>query len=203
MKMIQNALGVAALIFSTVAGAQTSQVDPATSSLQWKGAKVIGDSHTGNIAIKSGEITYGKDGPASAVIVVDMKSITNTDLKDAEYNKKLITHLKSDDFFSVEKHPEAKLTIKKFTKVTGDEFKLDGELSIKGIVKPVSLKAKVSQEKQEISKITADLEFDRTEFEVRYGSGKFFQGLGDKVIADKVEVKVELKGKPSSNLGRI
>ena len=201
--MIQNALGVAALIFSTVAGAQTSQVDPAHSTLQWKGSKVIGDSHTGNIAIKSGEITYGKEGPTSAVIVVDMKTITDTDLKDPEYNKKLVTHLKSDDFFSVEKHPEAKLTIKKFTKVAGDDYKLDGDLSIKGITKPVSLNAKVHKEKQDITKITADLEFDRTEFEVRYGSGKFFQGLGDKVIADKVEVKVELKGKPASNLGRI
>jgi polyisoprenoid-binding protein YceI len=201
--MIQNALGVAALVFSTVAGAQTSQVDPAHSTLQWKGAKVIGDSHTGNIDIKSGEITYSKEGPTSAVVVVNMKTISNTDLKDAEYNKKLVNHLKSDDFFSVDKHPEAKLTIKKFTKVSGDEFKLDGDLTIKGIVKPVSLKAKVQQEKENITKITADLEFDRTEFDVRYGSGKFFQGLGDKVIADKIEVKVELKGKPSSNLGRI
>ena len=203
MRMIQNALGVAALIFSTVAGAQTFQVDPAHSSMQWKGSKVIGDSHTGNIAIKSGEIAYGKEGPTSAVIVVDMKTINNTDLKDAEYNKKLVTHLKSDDFFSVEKHPEAKLTIKKFTKVGKEEFKLEGELSIKGIVKPLAFNAKVQQEKQDITKITADLEFDRTEFDVRYGSGKFFQGLGDKVIADKIEVKVELKGKPTSNLGRI
>jgi polyisoprenoid-binding protein YceI len=203
MRMMQNVLGVAALIFSTAVSAQTFQVDPTHSSVQWKGAKVIGDSHTGNIAIKSGEIAYGKEGPTSAVIVVDMSTITNTDLKDAEYNKKLVGHLKSDDFFSVDKHPEAKLTIKKFTKTGKEDFKLEGDLSIKGIVKPVSLTAKVQQEKQDITKIVADLEFDRTEFDVRYGSGKFFQGLGDKVIADKIQVKVELKGKPTSNLGRI
>ncbi len=203
MKLIQNALGVAALIFSTVAGAQTFAIDPAGSTLQWKGSKVVGDTHTGTLGIKSGEIVYAKEGPTSAVIVIDMKSITNTDLKDAEDNKKLVKHLKSNDFFSVEKHPEAKLTIKKFTKTGKEDFKLDGDLSIKGIVKAVSLNAKIQQEKQGITKIIADLEFDRTEFDVRYGSGKFFQGLGDKMISDKIQIKVELKGKPTSNLGRI
>jgi len=203
MKMFQNVIAISALIFSTVAGAQSFQIDPAHSTLQWTGSKVIGDSHTGTLGIKSGEIVYGKEGPTSAVVIVDMNSITNSDVKAAEWNKKLVDHLKSDDFFSIAKHPEAKLTIKKFTKTGQEDFKLEGDLSIKGIVKPVSLNAKVQQDKQAITKIIADLEFDRTDFDVRYASGKFFQNLGDKMISDKIQVKVELKGKPTSNLGRI
>lgn len=193
---------VGAVLLSSAAYAESYQIDGATSSLEWTGSKVVGGHHVGSLDIKTGEIVYEKGEPKSASVLVDMTSIKDKDLTDPEWNKKLVTHLRSDDFFSVDKFPEAKLSVTSFKKVDKENYTLKGELTIKGISKPVELKAKASYEKEHLTKIVADLEFDRTEFNVRYGSGKFFENLGDKMISDKIQVKVELKGKPSIHLGK-
>lgn len=203
MKVFNALIAAGALFATTTLVAETFQLDTKNSRLEWTGAKVLVDSkHTGTIDIKSGQIEFGKDGPTSAVVVVDMKTIKNEDLKDAEYNKKLVDHLNSADFFDVAKHPEATLKVTKITKNGANNFDLAGDLTVKGITKPVTAKASTSAGKDgKVSQIVADLEFDRAEFDVRYGSGKFFQGLGDKVIADKIQIKVVLSGKLPVQLG--
>lgn len=202
MKVFKSIVAAAALLVSTSLVAETYQLDSKNSKLNWTGSKVLVDSkHTGTVDIKNGQIEFGKDGPTSALVVVDMKTIKNEDVKDPEYNKKLVGHLKSADFFDVEKHPEATLKVNSFKKNGASNYDLAGDLTIKGITKPVTLKAKTVSEKGAVSRIVADLEFDRSEFDVRYGSGKFFQNLGDKVISDKIQIQVEMVGKLPVQLG--
>lgn len=202
MKTFPSILAISAMLMSTSLFAKTYQLDTKKSKLSWTGSKVLVDSkHTGTVDIKSGQVEFGKDGPTSAVVVVNMTTIKNEDLTDPGYNKKLVGHLKSPDFFDVEKHPEATLKVTSFKKQGPTAYDLTGDLTIKGTTKPVAFKATTASEKGGLSKISADLEFDRTEFGVRYGSGKFFQNLGDKVISDKVQLKVELTGKLPLQVG--
>lgn len=202
MKTFNSILAISAMLMSTSLFAKTYQLDTKKSKLSWTGSKVLVDSkHTGTVDIKSGQVEFGKDGPTSAVVVVNMTTIKNEDLTDPGYNKKLVGHLKSPDFFDIEKHPEATLKVTSFKKQGPTAYDLTGDLTIKGTTKPVAFKATTASEKGGLSKISADLEFDRTEFGVRYGSGKFFQNLGDKVISDKVQLKVELTGKLPLQVG--
>ena len=127
----------------------------------------------GNVTMKDGKLATGN-------FVVDMKSFTVEDLK-GEWADKFITHLKSKDFFTVDKHPTSSLKIKsvKGKKVTAD-------LTIKGKTNEVKFDLK-----QEGNAYSGVLKFDRTKFDMIYGSGDFFKGLGDKVINN--EVKVDFK----------
>ena len=93
-----------------MASPQVANVDPAASTLAWVGKKVTGQ-HNGAIKIKDGKIMLSKDSIVGGVFNIDMTSITVEDLKDAEYNQKLVGHLKSEDFFGSEKNPVATFTL--------------------------------------------------------------------------------------------
>jgi polyisoprenoid-binding protein YceI len=92
-------------------------------------------------------------------------------------------HLASDDFFSVVKFPESKMVITKVTSVAGDEYHFLADLTIKGVTNPVEFNAKFTLNGD---KLTSEgvITVNRTLFGIKYGSGSFFQGLGDKVIYD-------------------
>src|SRR6478609_7649535 len=87
-------------------------VDTAKSIIKWTGKKVTG-KHNGSIKIQSGELKVVNNVVTGGTITIDMKSIVNEDLTDKESNQKLIGHLKSPDFFDVEKHPTATFEIKR------------------------------------------------------------------------------------------
>ena len=111
--------------------------------------------------------------------VVDMTSITNTDLKDDDSNQKLVGHLKSDDFFGVEKYPTATFDLKESTKFSNGKATVSGEITIKG--KKENISFEVERSGKEYS---ATVDIDRSKFDVRYGSKKFFDNLGDRAIND-------------------
>ncbi|KAB2864196.1 MAG: STAS domain-containing protein [Exiguobacterium chiriqhucha] len=104
--------------------------------MTWLGKKVTGQ-HNGTIDLKSGTLDVEGNTIHSGKFVIDMTSIKNVDLTDAETNGKLIGHLKSDDFFSVEKYPEATLTITEKAEFNGNTAHVKGDLTIKGITNPV------------------------------------------------------------------
>ncbi|MEZ4742955.1 MAG: YceI family protein [Bdellovibrionota bacterium] len=185
---------ITAVLFAFTGSAFAEEVSVlnTTSKVSWEGSKVIGSKHHGTLKVKDGSIVFEKQVPTSAVVVVDMTSIVNTDLTDPKWNAKLVGHLKSDDFFSVKKFPESKLDIKTFEKITAEKYRLKGELTIKGITKPVELTATTVKKDGAVVTINSELVFDRTDFSIKYGSGKFFQNLGDKMISDMVKVNVSL-----------
>lgn len=167
--------------------ATTKMVDTESSNIGWKGHKVTG-SHEGNLSVKEGNLTYDKDGMLNGgSFLIDMTSITCTDL-EGEYAGKLIGHLASPDFFSVEDFPTAKLEIVRVApKGTPGDYKIVANLTIKETTKEITFYSNVAD-----GMATADITIDRTDFDVRYGSSTFFGSLGDKTIYDDFDLTIKL-----------
>jgi polyisoprenoid-binding protein YceI len=186
MKTIKVLLAAVALTWGLGVQAQTVKVDASKSTITWLGKKVTGE-HTGTIDLKSGELKLDNGAIAGGEFIVDMTSIKNTDLTDAEWNGKLVGHLKSDDFFAVEKYPEAKLVITKEAAFTGKKATVTGDLTIKGATHPVTFDVT-----KDGKTYKAEITVDRSKYNVRYGSQSFFDNLGDKVIYDDFYLTVNL-----------
>lgn len=167
-------------------------VDAKASSVEWTGTKITGSSHTGTIGISNGSFTVSEGAITGGEFSLDMNSIVCTDLSGG-MKKKLEGHLKSEDFFGVEKFPSAVLKIKSSESHDG-HMHVNGELTIKGKSHPISFDANLT-EKGGVFNATANISFDRSKYDVRYGSKSFFDDLGDKTINDEVTLNVSLTGK--------
>ena len=162
------------------------------SKLVWNAKKVTGE-HTGKIALKEGTVTMDGAKLTGGKFVADLTSITNTDLTDKEYNGKLIGHLKSEDFFSVEKHPTATFVVTKAVAKTAGVYDVTGNLTIKGITKPVTFPVTVKPAATGAD-ITGKIVVDRSKYDIKYNSKSFFDAaaLGDKMINDDFTIDVKL-----------
>lgn len=164
-------------------------VDAEKSEVKWVGRKVTGE-HYGTVQLKSGNLDIQDGKLVGGSFVVDMTSIVSDDLT-GEYKGKLEGHLKSDDFFGVEKFPEANFVITKAEKKNGNQYQVTGDLTVKGKTNSVTFPAEVVvTDKGAFA--TATITVDRSKYDVRYGSGSFFDNLGDKTIYDNFELQVKL-----------
>jgi len=166
------------------------KINTKISNVDWIGKKVTGQ-HNGSIKIKEGMLKLHDGHVSGGTIVIDMTSITNEDLKDKGYNKKLIEHLKSPDFFDVAKHATATLKITGVKQKEGREHMIYGNLTIKGITKPITFIANIEMKDGKLVAF-AELKVDRTLYDIKYGSGKFFDNLGDKMIDDEFIIKFKI-----------
>lgn len=156
------------------------------STITWKGKKVTG-SHTGNINIKEGHFLVEEGKPVGGEFVIDMTSLVSTDLS-GENKAKLEGHLKSDDFFGVAKYPTSKLVITSISKKGDGTYGVVGDLTIKNKTNKVTF----DLDWKENSASTA-FSIDRSKYDVRYGSGSFFDNLGDQTIYDDFDLAINLK----------
>lgn len=164
----------------------TTNVNVEKSTIAWNGYKVTGE-HNGNVQLKSGSLEWEDGKLVGGNFVIDMTTITNNDL-EGEWNQKLVGHLKSDDFFGVKTHPTANFTITKAIPYgTDGKYKIVGDLTIKDITKEIKFNADVAE-----TSATAEIIVDRSNYKVKYGSGSFFDNLGDKTIYDEFELTVNL-----------
>jgi polyisoprenoid-binding protein YceI len=186
MKTIKILLAGLFIFISAGLNAQSYSVDTQKSKVKWLGTKVTG-KHYGTISIKSGELGMKNGKIVSGSFVIDMNSIVCEDLEDQEYNQKLVGHLKSDDFFGVETYPEAKLVITKATAFKANKADVNANITIKGKSNPIFFVVEQSG-----SHYQAKITVDRSKFDVRYGSGSFFENLGDKAISDDFVLDVDL-----------
>lgn len=169
-------------------------VDTLNSKIEWKGYKIFkseNTSHFGTIKFESGDVTV-KDGKLeSGKFVADMNSLTSVDLKDkADQLEKLNGHLKSNDFFEVEKFPTASYEITKVAPSAGGDYNtlLDGNLTIKGITKPVQFRANVSVKEGEVSIASEPKDINREEFGV-----KFQAPAENGIIKNEVNLQISIK----------
>ena len=165
---------------------ETKEVKTEESTVTWKAYKVTG-SHTGTVALKSGALEFDGDQLVGGEFVVDMTTIGATDLQ-GEYKDKLDGHLNSDDFFATASHPTSTLVFTNVEASGKNSYKVTGDLTIKGITKPVTFDVSIYG-----SKATATMKVDRSKYDVRYGSGSFFDNLGDKTIYDEFDLVVDLQ----------
>jgi polyisoprenoid-binding protein YceI len=170
---------------STV-NAQTKKVDVTKSTINWVGKKVTGQ-HSGTVNLKEGTLIFKKAKLAGGTFIVDMPSLTSTDLT-GEYLGKLNGHLKSDDFFGTDKHKTAVLVFKKLDAKENGVYTVTADLTIKGKKNPVTFDLATTA-----NSATTTFKVDRTKYDIKYGSGSFFDNLGDKAIENEFELTVALQ----------
>ena len=184
LKTFTLALVVALVTLSV--SAQTKKVDTSKSSINWLAKKVTGQ-HNGTVNLKEGTLVFKGKKLVKGTFTVDMTSLTDTDLT-GEYLGKLNGHLKSEDFFSVEKFPTAILVFTKVAVKAANLYTVTGDLTIKGITKPITFDLATTE-----NTATTTFKVDRTKYDIKHGSGSFFANLGDKAINDEFELTVALK----------
>jgi polyisoprenoid-binding protein YceI len=191
MKSILS-LAIVALLFAFVpkAPVQTYKINTSASSIGWLGKKV-GGQHNGQIKVASGSLVLDNGKISGGQFAIDMQSITCEDIKDANMNARLVGHLKSDDFFSSEKHPTASFTITEAKHLskngTKDKYQIKGNLEIKGISSPVEFEAETTTAGNKVTAVAA-FAINRAKWNIQYRSGSFFENLGDKLIYDDIEL---------------
>jgi polyisoprenoid-binding protein YceI len=174
---------------SKKAKAVTFKVDASKSTVKWNAKKVTGE-HTGTVNLANGALIVDGTKITGGSFEIDMTSIKCEDLTDAGYNAKLVGHLKSDDFFSVEKHPKAAFKITK-AEGSGANYTLTGDMTIKGITQSISFPATVKADAKGVT-ATSKITLDRTKWDIRYGSKSFIPNIGDKAIYDDFTIDLTL-----------
>lgn len=190
-KSMFSLLTLAVVLLSAFAPpAKNYTVDAAASDLKWTGYHLAKSyEHTGKIGLKSGSLAVENGLITGGEFVIDMNTITCTDIPDEKKNGNLVKHLKSPDFFDVATNPEAKLVIKKSEK-SQNGLKVTADITIRGITKPIEFEAKLT-EKGDTVEALADIKVKRSEHNVLYGwtlenaviSGEFL--LQAKLVAKK------------------
>jgi len=196
MKIIVSSFLLTVLIINTsfrihpIPHIDVYKLNSETSSLEWN-AKKVGGEHYGSINFISGTLK-NDHGNYSGTFEIDMTSIVVTD--KSSFKGKLEKHLKSDDFFDIKNHPVSKLSIismKKVSTETGEIYKLEGQLTIKGITHPVAFDSDLKKENNTL-KFTGDMVIDRTKYDIKYKSAKYFPDIGDKMIYDDFTLKFDV-----------
>ncbi len=174
-----------AIITATATFAQKKEIKASESTVNWTGKKVTGQ-HTGTLNLSEGFLVFDGENITGGEFTVDMTTLKVTDL-EGEYKTKLEGHLSSDDFFGTSNHKTAKLVVTK-AKKTDKGYKIAGDLTIKGKTNPIAFNLAVNGDAA-----STTLKIDRTKYDIKYGSGSFFENLGDKTISDEFELAVNLK----------
>lgn len=164
--------------------AQEVKVDTKASTISWTGSKVVGGGHTGTISLKEGSLDLAGGKLKGGSFVIDMSSIS-------EPSERLVGHLKSDDFFAVKTYPTAAFQTTKVKANKEGGYDVSGDITIKGKTESISFPATL-KEANGGYEATASITIDRSKFDVRYGSGSFFDDLGDKAISDEFTLEVKL-----------
>ena len=177
-----------------VAEAQVDAVkyiaNTAESTIEWQGFKPTGEHH-GTINIESGTLSMNGGTIESGTFLIDMNS-----LEESENSERLEGHLKSPDFFDVEKYPSAAFEITGLITTDGKSM-LSGNLTLKDAKNNVTFPVTVSEEGDTVTLTSEVFTIDRSKWNVQYGSKSFFDNLGDKFINDDIELKITVKAKKS------
>jgi|SRR5690554_4974439 len=183
---IKNGATAIAILLITATGiSQNNEIKITESTVEWKGKKITG-SHNGTVAMKEGVLIMENEKLVGGSFVMDMTTINVQDLK-GDGKEKLEGHLKSDDFFGVASYPTSTLIIKSANK-TENGYYVNGEITIKDKTEPIAFELAING-----NQASTQLKIDRTKFGVRYGSGSFFDNLGDNTIYDNFELDVTFK----------
>jgi len=159
---------------TSLAKATTYQLN--SGILNWTGSKALGSAHQGTINISQGTIGVTAGGKiTTGNFMIDMNSITNTDMKAGQGKEKLEGHLKAGDFYVI------------------------GNLTLKGIKKTITIPATIAVGGGNVTAVSPSFTIDRTEWGIQYGSGSIVGLAKDKVINDDIALVLELSASVVNN----
>ena len=174
-------------------------IDPQASIVKWKGSKPTG-VHNGTVPVASGTVTIANDNITGGTVEINMQGIVVNDL-EGDNKANLESHLKGstpgkeEDFFNVDKYPKATYAINSASILENDPdgtHMLNGTLTIKDISKPVNFKARVNLDGNKLTATTPEFPVDRTEYDIRFKSRKFFNNLQDDFVNDEFLLQIEV-----------
>lgn len=177
--------------------AENFKLVPTESEVAWVGTKKIGSSHQGHILVKEGKIETDKKGEIKkGTVVIDMVTLSNSDLKDSpEDQKKLVGHLSSPDFFNVAKYPKATFKLKSAKKQAENNYLITGDLTMIGKTNKIEFPATINISNGVLNG-NAKVKINRTKWGLKYNSGNFFKDLAaDRIINDEFELNIKLTAK--------
>lgn len=171
-------------------------IDPDESRVEWLGRNLI-NKHWGRIPVQSGFLSFDRGDITGGEFTLAMTDITCDDLAGNPYHDVLIAHLRSDDFFDTEQHPEARIVITRGTPVEGapsgsQNLHIEALLTLKGITAPVEFTASAGFTPEGRPAAQASFSIDRTRWNVLYGSGRFFSRLAGHLVNDMIELQVRI-----------
>ena len=176
--------------FATKPHIDNVRIDTEGSKIKWVGSKVA-SSHEGNVNIAKGALSIDHGTLVGGEIAIEMNSISCTDIESESKNKYLVDHLKNEDFFNTKAFPLAFIKITEAMRGKGNLYVIVADLTIKGITHPIKFEATVNINGLNVL-ANAEIKIDRTKWDVKYGSGSFFEDLGDKMILDEIKFDILL-----------
>lgn len=182
---------VSILIEFDIQGQETFKISPEKSTIEWLGEKVTG-AHSGYINLQSAFFFFEDEKFVGGEFNIDMNSIKCTDIENRTYASKLEEHLKDPDFFNSSKYPTSNFKISNII-FDGTSYMITGNMTIKEITQEITFPAKFEND-GDIFHANATLKIDRTKHDIKYGSGSFFDDLGDRMIYDEFTLKIHLQG---------
>ena len=182
---------VSILIRFNVQGQETFKISPEKSTIEWLGEKVTG-AHSGYINLQSAFFLIEDEKFVGGEFIIDMNSIKCTDIENRTYASKLEEHLKDPDFFNSSKYPTSNFKISNII-FDGTSYMITGNITIKEITQQITFPAKFEND-GDIFHANATLKIDRTKHDIKYGSGSFFDDLGNRMIYDEFTLKIHLQG---------
>ena len=161
----------------------TWAIDPTHSELGFVARHLMVSKVRGSFADVSGTVEVAEEIAQSAANVSIRTASVATGTADRD------AHLRGEDFFDVEQFPEMT-----FVSTSFDGGTLTGDLTIKGITKPLTFPATVTVSNGQLT-ASGNMSVDRTKYDVRYGSKSFFNDIGDKAISDEMVFNVSVVAK--------
>jgi polyisoprenoid-binding protein YceI len=193
-RYILNSIIVLLLVSAlTVSGQKKEEfkANPTESKLNWTGSKP-GGQHHGTVQISEGTLNIEKGEIKSGFFTIDLRTIKDLDLEPGTWNDKLVGHLKSEDFFYIEKYPVATFKLTNSTKKDKTNYSITGDLTIRGITHPVTFDATVNINKGYLTATSSEIVLDRVKWDIKTMSKSVFADLKDKYVDDEMLVTIDL-----------
>jgi polyisoprenoid-binding protein YceI len=176
---------------AAVVAAEMFAVDTAQSRVFWEGSEglaMIRLTHTGYFKLRGGALSVQNGAPLGGKIDIDLASVIDTDIQKPNKKLDLENHLKSADFFEVEKFPVAAFEITGSEKMAGDSVRVTGNLNMKGVSKSVSFPAKLSIAGGVLN-AGAKFLINRKDWGIHFMSENSF---GDEMIRHEVGIQLQI-----------
>ena len=187
---------VSILIGFNIQGQETYIISPENSTIEWVGEKVSG-AHSGYINLQNAFFLFEEEKFVGGEFNINMNSIKCTDIENPKYAGKLEEHLKDVDFFNTSKYPNSNFKITNII-FDGTSYMITGDITIKEISQEITFPAQFEND-GDLFYANATLNIDRTKHDIKYGSGSFFDDLGDRMIYDEFTLKIHLQGSKAKN----
>ena len=169
-------------------------VDPTHSSIGFQAKHMMISKVKGHFDRFNSELDINPEDLSGGSIQfeVEIASI-NTNNEDRD------NHLRSADFLDAETHPTMKFVATDIKKVDDDEYKITGDLSIRGVTKPVTFDAEYNGKGTnpwgvEVVAFEADGKINRKDFGLNWNSALETGGV---LVSDDIKIHIEIEANPA------